>query len=833
MKKIDLLCNAHLDPVWLWEWEEGAAEAISTFRVAAELCEQYENFIFNHNEALLYRWVEEYEPALFKRIQHLVKSGRWHIMGGWFLQPDCNLPSGESFVRQILVGRRYFREKFNVLPTTAINFDPFGHTRGLVQIMAKSGYDSYIFCRPSPSDCPLPADDFIWVGYDGSKITGHRTKNWYNSRLGQARDKVEQFLVDSPDRDVSLILWGVGNHGGGPSRGDVYALEALIEETDNFDIRHATPEMYFADLKESGKQLPEHLGDINPWAVGCYTSQVRIKQYHRLLENTYYAVEKMAATAALYGILPYPKKELTAALDDLLMAEFHDILPGSSIQPVETTSLRLMDHGLEILSRIKARTFFALSEGQPKAQDGKIPILVYNPHPFPIETIIACEFQLADQNYSGTFTQVKVSQGEKEFPTQVEQELSNLSLDWRKRVLFKAELAPAQMNRFDCELVEQPSKPEINLRGDSGTIHFQTEDLDVLVNTSTGLLERYRVRGVDFFQPGALRPLVIRDNEDPWGMTTRAFRDLVGVFDLMQPDEGTAFSGIHLGELPSVRIIEDGPVRTVIEAVLAYGKSAICQRYYLPKRGTELEVEVRVHWNEKDSMLKFSVPTTFSQARYLGQVAYGVSELPSNGDEVVAQKWVAVVSENRGGALTCINEGVYGSDFLGGKLRLTLLRSPAYSGHPIGDRPIVPQDRYTPRIDQGERIFRFWFNAGQATERLTAVDREALMHNEKPYALSFFPHGEGNLPSAGLVLTDNVVQVSAFKQAEDGKGFIIRLFEPTGRPRSTTLVIPGLSIRKDLVFEPFEIKTLYLDPVEKHLSEADLMENLCSQLEIE
>ena len=156
MKKIDLLCNAHLDPVWLWEWEEGAAEAISTFRVAADLCEQYDNFVFNHNEALLYRWVEEYEPALFARIQRLVQEGKWHIMGGWYLQPDCNMPSGESFVRQILVGRRYFQDKFDVQPTTAINFDPFGHTRGLVQIMAKSGYDSYIFCRPSQQDCPLP-----------------------------------------------------------------------------------------------------------------------------------------------------------------------------------------------------------------------------------------------------------------------------------------------------------------------------------------------------------------------------------------------------------------------------------------------------------------------------------------------------------------------------------------------------------------------------------------------------------------------------------------------------------------------------------------------------
>ncbi|MDF1515545.1 MAG: glycoside hydrolase family 38 C-terminal domain-containing protein, partial [Anaerolineae bacterium] len=251
----------------------------------------------------------------------------------------------------------------------------------------------------------------------------------------------------------------------------------------------------------------------------------------------------------------------------------------------------------------------------------------------------------------------------------------------------------------------------------------------------------------------------------------------------------------------------------------------------VPKSGTELAVEVRVHWNEKDSMLKFSIPTTLPKGRYIGQVAYGAGELPANGDEAVAQKWVAVVSSDKGGALTCIDDGIYGSDFVGGKLRLTLLRSPAYAGHPIADRPIVPQDRYTPRIDQGERVFRFWFNAGQTTDRLTSIDREALVHNECPYALSFFPHGEGNHIPAGLTLSDNVIQITALKQAENGKGFIIRMFEPTGRARSTVLELKDQDIEAQLDFEAFEIKTIYLDPETRLLSETDLMENMMSHLE--
>ncbi|WJH34435.1 hypothetical protein N6H14_32215 [Paenibacillus sp. CC-CFT747] len=216
MRNVHLICNAHLDPAWLWQIEEGAGEALSTFRIAADFCEAYDGFVFNHNEVILYQWIEEYDPALFERIQRLVAEGKWHIMGGWYLQPDCNMPSGESFVRQILTGRRYFQEKFGARPTTAINFDPFGHTRGLVQIMSKAGYDSYIVCRPGDNDCPLPGDEFVWVGYDGSEVIGHRAYKAYLSGRGKAHLKVEGFLADHPEKETGMVLWGIGNHGEAP-----------------------------------------------------------------------------------------------------------------------------------------------------------------------------------------------------------------------------------------------------------------------------------------------------------------------------------------------------------------------------------------------------------------------------------------------------------------------------------------------------------------------------------------------------------------------------------------------------------------------------------------
>jgi alpha-mannosidase len=822
-RRLHLVCNAHLDPIWLWEWEEGAAEALSTFRTAADLCEEFPGFIFNHNEVILYKWVEEYEPELFRRIQRLVREGKWNIMGGWWVQPDCNMPSGESFIRQALLGKAWFREKFGVDVRTAINFDSFGHTRGLVQILAKSGYDSYLCCRPEPSWCSLEGDEFVWVGYDGSQILATRARSFYGSGLGQAREKIEGWLKNYPGKQLGPLLWGVGNHGGGPSRLDLKEIKKLMAERADVDIRHSTPQAYFRDLRRIENELPRHAGDLNPFAVGCYTSMVRVKQKHRLLENEIFLAEKMATAATSQGLMDYPTTELRAALEDLLFTEFHDVLPGSSIQPAEEAALRTMDHGLELVSRAKARAFFALASGQPKARPDTIPVFVYNSHPYAVRTIVECEFQPANQNWSKTWTDLEVFCRSRRLPSQVEKELSSLPLDWRKRVVFAVDLAPGQMNRFDCRMKVLPGKPVLKTHVKGNKFRFKTRDLEVIINARTGLMDRYRVGGVDLLKPGALQPLVIHDTEDPWGMTVRSFRKVAGRFTLASQKEGSRRSGLK-NTVPSVRIVEDGPVRTVVEAVFSYGHSFICQRYKLPKTGTEMEVETRVQWAEADRFLKLSLPTTLADGEFLGQVACGVEHLPENGDEAVAQKWVAVVGRGQKLALTVSNDGTYGSDFAAGELRLSLLRSPAYSAHPIGDRQVLPPDRFMPRMEQGERLFRFWINGGGLAERLKLIDREALVHNEKPMALSFFPSGAGRKVKPFLTLAGEAVQLLAAKQAESGRDLIVRLFEPTGRKRAVTLACPLAGIRRKLAFTPFEIKTLRIDVRRRAVSETNLLE---------
>jgi len=815
---IHLVCNAHIDPVWLWEWEEGAAEAMATFRTAADLCEEFPSFVFNHNEAILYQWIEAYEPSLFARIRRLVKRKRWHIMGGWYLQPDCNLPSGESFVRQIQLGKRYFREAFGVDVTAAVNLDPFGHSRGLVQILAKSGYNAYLFCRPSPADCAWIDPDFTWVGFDGSEVRGCRADAHYNSAPGKARERLEDWIRDDP---CTLLLWGVGNHGGGPSRQDLRDLARAAKQHGDLRILHSTPERYFEERRRHVPTPPRIERDLNPWAVGCYTSMIEVKRRHRMLENWLYATEKMATTAAAQKLMPYPESELLEASRDLATSEFHDALPGTSIPLVEEGVLRLLDHGLEMVSRVRARAFFALSRGQAKARPGEFPILVYNPHPYPVRGIVECELQPQWPHGTERFMQPRVRQGRRALPAQAEKEESNINEDHRKRVVFPAVLEPGRMSRFDCRLELVTRKPAPTLRATGRRIQFRSNDMEVRVNTHTGLIDRYRVGGVDYLSPDAARFLVMIDNADPWGMTTTRFRRRAGRFRLLSPEAGSRFSGLGDQVIPSVRVIEDGAVRTVVEAVFGYGHSFICQQIKLPKRGTEIEIAVRVHWAEKDRMLKWSLPTPLARPELRGEVAYGAATLPGNGDEAIAQKWVALVDRVADRCLTCINDATYGCDAYRGELRLSLLRSPAHAAHPTGTRPIVQPDRHTPRIDQGERRFRFWLNAGPVGARLAAVGREAQVRNERPFALCCFPPGKGRRPAPGPRLSDPVVQMTAFKM---GAGLIIRLFEPTGKPRTTTLTLPWAGVRERVRLDGFEIKTLRYQVRSKRLIEVDLLE---------
>lgn len=759
MKEIYMLCNAHLDPVWLWQREEGMAEAISTFRVAADFCEKYDGFIFNHNESVLYEWVEEYEPELFERIQKLVKEGKWRIMGGWYLQPDCVMPSGESFLRQIETGNQYFEEKFGVKSETGINFDPFGHNRGLVQILAKKGYKNYVFVRPLKL---IPEQNFIWKGYDGSEVIGHNVYGTYNSPKGKVLERVTDML-NNPNEQC-LLCWGIGNHGGGPSEEDWEALCEYQKEHPEIKMIPCGTEEYFDVVdKETLRTYDKSLVHC---MIGCYTSMVRIKQKHRQLENELTLCEKMLTASGV----SYDEAAMKEAEKALLFSEFHDSLPGTMVKKAEEDMLRQMDYGREILAKNCVKAFFKLCEGQTAGKRGEIPVMVFNPNPYWVEQEVEVEFQLEEQNFNVpevTLARVRTPEGEY-LPTQNIKEDCTFNLDWRKRIVFRAKLKPMSMNRFDCELyiVNEMKRPIEECQQNESCFLFENDRMKVKISKETGLLEQYRVDGKEYLKGAGAQICVYDDNEDPWRMQVDGFYHQSDVFKLADKETANTFNGYPKENLENVRVIENGEVITRIQATFQCANSFAVVTYTMSKLDAYVDIQIKLYSNDANKMYKLVFPTTLENSKFMGQMAFGSEELLKEEKEVFYQKWCGLFEQEKGFAV--MNNGTYGGSCKDNTLQISLLRTPVYSAHPIYDRQIAETDRNHEHMDMGEREFSY-----RITTDVQQLDAKAEIYNQPVYALSFFPSGHGTvkdtmveITNKNLLLTRYTKQVRIYNASE-------------------------------------------------------------------
>ena len=749
-----MLCNAHLDPVWLWQRQEGMAEAISTFRVAADFCEKYEGFIFNHNESVLYEWVEEYEPALFERIKKLVKEGKWRIMGGWYLQPDCVMPSGESFLRQIEVGNEYFENKFGIKSETAVNFDPFGHNRGLVQILAKKGYKNYLFVRPLAM---IPEQNFIWKGYDGSEVIGHNVYGTYNSPKGRVLERVTDMLNNPNDK--CLLCWGVGNHGGGPSEEDWEALCNYQKEHPEIKMIPCGCEEYFDTVDKTELRTIEN--SLAHCMIGCYTSMVRIKQKHRQLENELAICEKMLAASEV----SYDEKELKEAEKALLFSEFHDSLPGTMVKRAEEDMLRQMDYGREIIAKNCVKAFFKLCEGQPAGKRGEIPVLVFNPNPYWVEQEVEVEFQLEEQNFNVpevTLARVRTPEGEY-LPTQNIKEDCTFNLDWRKRIVFRANLKPMSMSRFDCELytIDEAKRPIVACGETETHFLFENDRMKASINKETGLLDQYCVDGKDYLKEQSAQIRVYDDNEDPWRMQIDGFYHQSGVFRLLSREEANAFNGYPEETMENVRVIENGDVITRIQAIFKHANSFAIVTYTMSKMDTYVDIKIKLYSNDVNKMYKLAFPTTLEESRFVGQMAFGQEELLQEEKEVFYQKWCGLIDDEKGFAI--LNNGTYGGSSKDGTLNISLLRTPVYSAHPIYDRQIAETDRSLEHMDMGEREFTY-----RLTTDIDHLDAQAEIYNQPVYALSFFPSGAGESKDTMVEITNQNLILTRYDRRADG-----------------------------------------------------------------
>lgn len=827
-KRIHLVCNAHLDPVWQWTWEDGLAETISTFRVASEFCQREAGFVFNHNESLLYGWVLKHDPGLFARIQNLVKRGSWHIAGGAYLQPDVNTPGGESHIRQFLYGLKFFKEHFDRRPTTAYNFDPFGHPEGFAQILAGCGMDSYIFCRPDFGTHDLPRGAFRWTDRSGAEVIARRSDDHYLTRPGGVHDvakKFPQYLEHYRDEPVTMLLWGIGNHGGGPSRLEWRQIQKYIGEHKEYRFIHSTPEAFFAEVRKRRGDLPEVGGEIERSFAGCYTSMSRVKRAHRAAEHLMLQTERLAALAWWCGDAEYPADALDACWRDILFCEFHDILPGSGVPRAEQDSLALLGGVRDRLRRLRFDTVSRLARGEKPAREGEVPLFVTNPHGFAVNQPVEVDYVVS--TLGGNDKAIRLRRGGRDVPFQRISSDHNLGGQDVVRLVVPLELEPFEIRRLDASLVEgKPMLPQ-PLKITRDALRLKSKHGTVQISPRTGLIDAIIPAGGrdSLVRPNAMQPVLFEDLDHSWTCgdpsqmnkpqawsQAPAWKKPHASFRLATRQETAAISPLATDKwkpgrqsvAEPVRIIEHGELRTTVEALFVCDASFINRHYVFCRVTGRLEVRDRVMFNHRDRMLKLAIPLRFSPDHSRSESLYSVvrREPTKHYEDRHHQRWVAAVADD-GAYLAVVNDGSFAHCLTRDTLAVNVMRSPAYASFVIQPDDPYNDRRFAPRHDQGEHEVRYVMDWGGRIDegRLT---RLADGLNAEPYAFSYYPgsaYRRSKLMATGgglLSVSADNVRIVAVKRAERGDGLVVRLQEMAGRATRCRLRTAGRSVSADL-----------------------------------
>ena len=282
---VHMIGQAHLDPAWLWRWTEGRAEALATSQSAVERLHEYPDFHLTRGEAQIYAWIEEESPALFSEIGALIRAGRWHVVNGMIVQPDMNLPQGESLVRHFLLGKAYMVQHLGVEPRVAYCVDSFGHAATLPLIFRGCGCDAYVFMRPGPHEKVLPSEVFWWQAPDGSRVLAFRIAASYGTREGDHSRHIEAAVQVAPaPLGHTMCFFGVGNHGGGPTRQQIEHVRQLAASRQDVEVRFGSPQAYFEAVFPQAEELPAVADELQYHAIGCYSANSALKRAHRQAE---------------------------------------------------------------------------------------------------------------------------------------------------------------------------------------------------------------------------------------------------------------------------------------------------------------------------------------------------------------------------------------------------------------------------------------------------------------------------------------------------------------------------------------------------------------------
>lgn len=750
--KMYLIGNSHIDPVWLWQWHEGVSEVLATFKSALDRMRDFPDFKFTSACASYYEWIEKLDPDMFKEIRQRIDEDRWEIVGGWYLQPDCNIPDGESFARQSLVGQRYFKEKFGVTAKTGYNVDSFGHNANLPKILKLSGMDNYIFMRPSRDEQGREEILFLWESDDGSRVTAYRNPANYNIDLGNHRDMLTKVRELSDEQKIEMMaFYGVGNHGGGPTI-------QLIDAITKFDIGekvYATPSEYFEVMKD--EKLPVIKDELQHHARGCYSAESHIKAANRKCERYLLAAEKMCVMAKELTGWKYPDKKLKKAWKNLLFNQFHDILCGCIIKSARKDADYLFGEVMSIaeqaivfamqkiawnIDTLKGENLPSYKEKMRFWQHEKLgtPLVVFNPHPWTVKR------QLVINSIVGRMTD---SDGN-EIPIQkIRGEQMNTVAD-KFATVFMADVPP--MGYAVYRMFENANQTEnIKLEFKTEEKVFENSKIKVEFDALTGDVKYFydKERKKALIDNPCSAVVLDETKCDTWAHNEKELGATVGMFSM-----------------PEFKILEDGNIRKIIRVTTSCGESVLVRDYILHKDSCELIVRVKAELREKHRTLKFTFPIT--DEKVIAKIPYGTITRCGYTGEEFCGSWIA------SGGICIANDSKYGYDTKDGMMRMTVMRSAAYADH-FGQSE---RDDFCEYMERGEH--EFTYSIFPYTDNASAERKAEELNFELRYVLGTFH--DGVLPERfGSVECDrdNVI-ISAVKQHEDSEKDVVRMYEMNG-----------------------------------------------------
>ncbi|NSW77885.1 MAG: alpha-mannosidase [Chthonomonadetes bacterium] len=802
--QISAIGHAHIDTAWLWPLERTQQKCIHTFATALRLMDMYPEYKFICSQAQQYAWVKELAPRLYERIKQKVREGQWEIAGSMWVEADCNITGGESLVRQILYGKRFWMQEFGVETVDLWLPDVFGYAACLPQILQKAGIRYFMTQKISWNQVNrFPHHTFLWQGIDGTRIFTHfPPADTYNGKMTPRELMYHVHNFREHDRaNRALYIYGYGDGGGGPTMAMLEYARRLrdVEGMPRVTLEFARD--FFAKAEAEAKDLPVWVGELYlELHRGTYTTQARNKRHNRQCEFLLRDAEFLACVRP-DGLKNYPAQELERAWKLVLLNQFHDIIPGSSVNEVYRDSERDYAEVREIAERIIQESLQAIGERVPTA-GMKMPVLVVRTTP-------------------GTSTPplvaVPLPEGFTPGCVVLEDEIAPVQIVEEKGQRYALIEDVKGYESYSYTVYDLREKPRAEDEENGFKVSPRLLDNGVLrvEFDKNGLISR-------IYDHSAMREVLIPGEK---GNQLQLFEDKPLYWDAWDIDIFYQEKGRVITELDSVEVVEQGPLRAAIRFTRTFGNSRIVQTVRLARESRRLDFVTEVDWHEEYKLLKVAFPVAINSQRATYEIQYGHVERPTHYNtswdmarfEVAAQKWVDISEHGYGVAL--LNDCKYGHDVFGSTLRLTLLRAPK-----------APD----PEADMGHHEFTYSLFPHTGSFQEAGVIEEAYALNSPPRAILLKPGRRGRLDEDErwffIVHREGVI-IESVKKAEDEPAIILRLYEAynSGVPAriSTTLPVREVMLcdllerdiqplrmdrEGDVVvpFRPFEIVTLKL-----------------------